>query len=295
MTTAENLPILAGVDGSAPSTEAAFWAADEAIRRGRPLRLVHAYSWPVEPSAVTAPAYGLSEASVREPAEEVLAEALAKVKAAVPGVPVAGRVVAGSAARTLVELSSGASMVVTGHRGRGGFLSLLLGSVAAHVAAHARCPVAVIRPAIAGTGGPVVVGVDGSAACDEVVRIAFEEADIRGVGLLALHSWTPPSPPWRSEARSPGRELPELTSARVDRLQEWVRPWREKYPHIPVDCRVTERRPAGALIDASCDASLVVVGSHGHGSFAGLLLGSVSQQVIHHAAGPVVVAHTRPS
>ncbi|HET6215247.1 MAG TPA: universal stress protein [Micromonosporaceae bacterium] len=298
MTVAENLPIVVGVDGSTPATAAARWAAAEAMLRGRPLRLVHTYSWPVAPAAVTAPSFVISEESLREAAEAVLSEALADVRQAVPGVPVAGRVIAGSASHVLLELSSTAGMVVVGHRGHGGFASLLLGSVAAHVVAHARCPVALVRPAAAGTDAPavaadapVVVGVDGSAISDGAVRVAFEEAELRGVAVHAVHAWDPPALPWRTDIRPLVRDEAELETAEAGRLRDWVHPWQEKHPQVPVEYQLTPRRPAGALLDASRTAALLVVGSRGHGTFTGLLLGSVSQQVIHHAAGPVLVVH----
>jgi nucleotide-binding universal stress UspA family protein len=154
---------------------------------------------------------------------------------------------------------------------------------------HARCPVTVVREPAGGES--VVVGTDGSTAADTAVAFAFDEADRRGVPVLVVHSWEPPVPPWRAGTATHATD--ELAAAHTRLVHDWVRPWRDKHPDVPVEIRVTPQRPAAALVAASAGASLTVVGSRGHGGFTGLLLGSVSQQLIHHAASPVVVTrHT---
>jgi nucleotide-binding universal stress UspA family protein len=290
MTTAENTPIVVGVDGSEPSLTAARWAAVEARLRHRALRLVHAYTWPFAPAFLVTP-LGWTEETLRQDFEALVAEAVSAVTADAGESPVTGRAVSGPAAAVLVEASAGACLVVVGHRGRGGLASLLLGSVAAGVAAHAHGPVVVVResPGTASPTGPVVVGVDGSAQSDAALGFAFEEADLRGLPLTVVHAWTPP--PSRGGARPLTDEVAELETAEVHRMREWVRRWREKFPHVPVTDRLIAAHPAAALIDLSRDATLLVVGSRGHGGFAGLLLGSVSQQVLHHAQCPIAVVH----
>jgi len=134
----------------------------------------------------------------------------------------------------------------------------------------------------------VLVGVDGSPASDAALGFAFEEADRRGGVLRALHSWEPPASPWRGE-RWPLSGSAKVAAAEGRRVREWIQPWHDRHPLVAVEQNVTSDRPAVALIEAAKDATLLVVGSRGHGGFAGLLLGSVSQQVIHHAACPVAV------
>jgi nucleotide-binding universal stress UspA family protein len=270
-------PIVVGVDGSADSTRAARWAAEEARLRGGAVNVVHVYSWPMPPDPLVSLPPEWTQDSVRRAAEVIVDQVVDDVgdrRVAVTGVAVPG-----VAPYKLVELSEGADLVVVGHRGHGWFAPLQLGSVAAKVAAHAACPVAVIRGDHddAVTAGPVLAGVDGSPASDAAVGFAFGEADRRKAALTLLHAWEPLRPPARAPAS------PE------DRLRKWARPWRQKYPDVSVEEYVTTEQPAAALLEAARDTTLLVVGSRGRGGFAGLLLGSVSQQMIHHAACPVII------
>jgi nucleotide-binding universal stress UspA family protein len=292
--------IVVGVDGSEESITAARWAVDEARLRDRPVQLIHAYNWPVPMVPMAPPPANWTEESLRQAAEALVNDALGKVRT--DGVQVSGGVRAGPAPYILIDTSRQAELLVVGHRGRGGFAKLLLGSVAASVAAHAECPVAVVRPY---TGqprpsGPVLVGADGSAASGKAVEFAFAEADRRGVPLAVLRAWRPPMeyPPVQLREgelgeggpRPPGQPDPaSVEAAEAQRLQDWVRPWQEKHPGVDVRWLLSVDRPAAALVEAAGEAALVVVGSRGHGGFTGLLLGSVSQQLINHAPCPVVV------
>jgi len=89
--------------------------------------------------------------------------------------------------------------------------------------------------------------------------------------------------------RPPLPDFDKVAAAEARRVAQWIQPWHDKHPQVAVAQSVTSDRPAAALIEAAKDATLLVVGSRGHGGFAGLLLGSVSQQVIHHAPCPVAV------
>jgi nucleotide-binding universal stress UspA family protein len=286
--TAENLPILVGVDSSEPSAAAVRWAVSEAQLRRRPLWLVHAYAVPLVTTPMLGPPYDWQEDAAREAAEQVLDAAVAAARDEAPDAAVSGELVLGSAGEVLVDLSGRAHLVVVGDRGHGGFSALLLGSVAAKLAAHASGPVIVARtlarPGPAGDG-PVVVGVDGSVASHAAIGFAFEEADLRGVPLRAVHSWQPPGHPGWVEVRV---DRDDLAANERQRVGQWLRPWEQKYPQVPVSSTLTTAHAAGALIEAGRDATMLVVGSRGRGAFTGLL-GSVSQQVIHHAPCPVAV------
>jgi nucleotide-binding universal stress UspA family protein len=293
MTVAEKGPIVVGIDGSEPSLAAARWAATEARLRDRPLRLVYAYTSPFVPAARAVPPLGWPQ-TFRDEAEALVAAAVSAVAPYAGEVRVEGRGVGGPAAAVLVEASSDACLVVVGHRGRGGLASLLLGSVAAGVAAHAYGPVVVVRQNTAaplptdGTrpSGPVVVGIDGSPPSDAAAGFAFEEADLRGLPLTVAHAWTPPR---RGDPHPLSDDVAELETAEVHRMRGWMQTWQEKFPLVPVTYRLIAAHPAAGLIDLSRGATLLAVGSRGHGGFAGLLLGSVSQQVLHHAHCPVAV------
>jgi nucleotide-binding universal stress UspA family protein len=193
-----------------------------------------------------------------------------------------------TAVPTLVDASKDARMIVVGSRGQGAWHRALLGSVSTGLIHHAHCPVAVIRdPAesSAARGGPVVVGIDGSNASELATTLAFDEARCRGTELIALHAWldteTPNLP---QEAWTEFRPYAERT------LTECLASWTDRYPEVTVQRRVVFDQPARHLLEAAESAQLVVVGSHGRGGFAGMLVGSVSNTVVHEIHTPVIVA-----
>jgi nucleotide-binding universal stress UspA family protein len=309
-------PVVVGVDGSTGSWRAVHAAAWEAGERGVPLVLAHGYtetfpySWfawsPVPP-------FGFD---IRVEANRALQQMADGVRGRYPGLTVGTYLQAGSGAGVLTDVSPSAALVVVGSRGAGGFLGLSLGSVAAQTAAHARAPVIVIRSedepgtsslqepaadpmARAGTvprPGPVLVGVDGSPVSDAAIDFAFQEAALRGVQLMAMHVW------WRLPEHNLGPDVPghyDADGAHQEAqrlLAEMLAGWSSKFPDVPVEQReVLSMNPSLALIEASADAGLVVVGSRGRGGFTGLLLGSVGRDLVGHAHSPVAVVPPRRS
>jgi nucleotide-binding universal stress UspA family protein len=139
--------IVVGVDGSECGQAALAQAVAEAHRRGARLRVVSA--WEVPPAVYAGGlAPGLDEGTLeglRENAETVVREALAQAERAQPGIACEGEAVEGHAAEVLLREARDASLIVVGNRGRGGFTSLLLGSVSQAVVHHAHCPVLVVR------------------------------------------------------------------------------------------------------------------------------------------------------
>ena len=87
-------------------------------------------------------------------------------------------------------------------------------------------------------------------------------------------------------------EWRQLEAQEQEALHESVARWSEKYPGIDVVAKSVVADPAKALVDESAGAELLVVGSHGRGGFAGLLLGSVSHAALHHARCPVAVVRS---
>ena len=168
-----------------------------------------------------------------------------------------------------------------------GSRGLLVGSVAVALAAHASCPVVVVRWAEGEPSDlaslPVLVGVDRSPTSEAAIEFAFEAAVARRVSLVAVHSWSdmmldPEMADWdaiESEERT-------LLAARLAG-------WAEKYPDVPVERVVTQDRPAHSLLARAARAQLVVVGSRGRGEFAGWVLRSVSHAVLHRSPCPVAV------
>jgi nucleotide-binding universal stress UspA family protein len=197
----------------------------------------------------------------------------------------------------LVDLSTKADMVVVGSRGQGAVKRVLLGSVSAGLVHHARCPVAVIRDEVfPPEHGPVLVGIDGSPVSELATAVAFDEASWRGTELVALYAWTDAEIP-----DMPNREWTGLTRTSWSALQaeaeetlaERLAGFRDRYPDVTVHRVVVPNRPAQHLLERADSAQLVVVGSHGRGGFAGMLLGSVSTAVVHAARTPVIIARRR--
>jgi nucleotide-binding universal stress UspA family protein len=281
--------IVVGVDGSEASLRAVDWAAAEAARRGIGLTVcVVVYGPPEEAVLWTGPHM------TPVLANQVMRRAAKRATFAASEVPVKERTVIATPAGGLLDQAAEADLLVVGSRGLGAFTGLLVGSVSEQVAEHAACPVVVVRGESANPSLPVLVGVDGSAANQPAVEFAFAAADERQVGLVALAAVSPAFivPP-------PGLAIVPPVPHPADRLREAeelleqaVRPWAEKYPHVPVEQRPVLGSAAHALIQASGYSSLLVVGSRGHGGLTGLLLGSVSRHVLRHAECPVAMVRS---
>jgi nucleotide-binding universal stress UspA family protein len=134
----------------------------------------------------------------------------------------------------------------------------------------------------------VLVGIDGSPASELATAIAFDEASWRGAELVALHAFND-----ADMSGVPSMEWSALQSAATKTLAERLAGWQERYPDVTVRRLVVWDQPARHLLDKAQSAQLVVVGSHGRGGFAGMLLGSVSMAVVHTARVPVIVARQR--
>jgi nucleotide-binding universal stress UspA family protein len=191
---------------------------------------------------------------------------------------------------TLIEQSRQASMLVLGGRGLGGFSDLLTGSVPMAVAGRAHSPVVVVRgAALPPADGPVVVGVDGTPTSEAAVAFAFAEASARGSELIAVHAWSDTLLDTVLATGSPVWDFAPVRLHAAEILAERLAGWPEQYPDVRVTREVVHVRPAEALVSRAESASLLVVGTRGRGGFVGLLLGSTSQQLLHHAPCPVAV------
>ncbi|MCA2219428.1 universal stress protein [Jidongwangia harbinensis] len=281
--------IVVGTDGSDPSRTAVRWAAAEARRHDTPLKIVTAYTW-------NGPAEALGGVAdlpdvVAQQFDRMATAAADEARALEPGIEVSSTAVIGDPASALLRASRTAAMLVVGNRGRGGFASLLLGSVSQQVATHASGPVVVVRGRRETPSGPIVVGVDGSASAQRALALGFDQAQRRGCGLLAVRSYPVPMPPY-------GPDMPLLLYDQDAAARDTARdldtiltPWHDKYPAVRVKTLIEPGSPAKNLIDASRDAAMVIVGSRGHGALIGGLLGSAGQQLLHHADCPVMIVH----
>jgi len=286
--------VVVGYDGSSESWAAVRAAAWEAGRRALPLTLVHGYLERLPYAAYGWIPYEPVVEDVLADARAMMAEATKFLAEEHPDLSVHTQLSAGGGAGTLVHAAHAASLVVVGARGHGGFAGLSIGSVAAQTAAHASCPVMVVRgpsrelPAVPAPG-PVVVGIDRSEHDRAALEFAFEEAELRGVPVICVYVWW-----FADDVGEPRSEYDEavlgaeahrvVAEATVDTVR--------RYPGVPVEHRpIRDTNPSAVLIEQSADAGLVVVGCRGRGGFASLLLGSVGRDLIGHAESPVAVVH----
>jgi nucleotide-binding universal stress UspA family protein len=284
-------PVVVGVDGRAHTRNALDWAIDEAVRRRCGLRLVHGRSVPVQGPHIE-PLMAASD----EVSKRVLHEAEQRIHSVSPSTPVTTATGIGSPAMLLVDASTDAGLVVVGARGRGTVSSAFLGSASVDVAARAHCPVVVVRELPTSSSPPsgVVVGSDGSALSSTAVGEAFGEAHARQAPLTVVHTWLLDF----DDTSLPAVDAQALQDSTVRRASaitaQVVADWSAKFPDVEVTTLVLNAHPVEALAELSREAELVVVGSRGRGGFRGLLLGSVSQGVLHHAHCPVMVVRPEP-
>ncbi|GAA1462626.1 universal stress protein [Nocardiopsis exhalans] len=296
--------VTVGVDGSPTASAALLWAAAEADRRGWPLHVVYALAMPLVMSVYAGPTRFPPPEEVTEQGRRVLTEAAGHAHGAHPELRVEEVLALEDPATALLRRSSPEDLLVVGSRGLGAARSALDASVSVRLAARADCPVAVVP----GTGaakpsGPprrIVVGVDGSENSRRALAFALAEASLVEDGsVVVVHSWQVPLPfDSASLARggwSPPDELLDQRSQEMvaDMLAQVTDGRSES---VGVRVLRSAKDPAESIVEAGTTADLIVVGSRGRGSVRGLLLGSVSQGVLHTATVPVVVLpkHPRP-
>lgn len=284
--------ILVAVDGSPESDAAVRWAAREAALQHTRLTLLHVVapvivSWPV--ATLESGFYQWQQ----DNAKDVIDQAQKTVQSVLSSAeqpPIHVEIQDSAVVPALVDASGKARMVVVGSRGLGAVGRAVLGSVSSALVRHAHCPTVVIRAGVGDedTARPVLLGVDGSPASEAATALAFDEASRRGVGLVALHAWSD-----FGAVPTAGMDWRQFEEDGNEILAERLAGWQEKYPDVTVERRIVYNRPVHWLIEASENAQLVVVGSHGRGGFTGMLLGSVSAGVVHQAKAPVVVVRSR--
>lgn len=285
-------PVVVGVDDVDQSSHALDLAGREAELRGAPLLIAHAYHRiPPGLAAVADAAGAVPAGTVLEADAEPLAGALELVDADHPEVEARAHVLSGSPGSALAALAGDASLLVLGHRGRGGFAGMLLGSVALRTLARARCPVAVARGKRRAMNR-VLVGLDVEDAAKgrAPLGFAFAEAVARGAELAVLHVWEDRGYFYPDPMGDYTRDhLTTLDSEHHGRLEEMLEPWRREHPDVVVDVVIEGGSASRGLVDASGYADLLVVGGRPHGDGEGMRVGGLAYALLHHARCPVVI------
>jgi nucleotide-binding universal stress UspA family protein len=285
--------VTVGLDGSSESRAAADWAAREAKLRGLPLKLVNVWE-PVPEPIAQAPLLGPE--THQHWSERIPREAAEELRAAHPEVDVLIEQVTGRPAEVLTDAAKDAEPLVLGSRGLSGVGGFIVGSVGLAVVAHAERPVVLVR-AEGDTSGtdvgvppsrPVVLGLDTRAPDDTLIGFAFEAALLRGTSLRVVHGWD--APPYIVHGMAPDFELnAQIAAEQGAALTEALGPWKRKFPDLQIVEDSLSGKAADHLVDASSEASLVVVGRRIRRAALGAHIGPVTHAVLHHATAPVAV------
>jgi nucleotide-binding universal stress UspA family protein len=291
--------VIVGVDDSPGAVGAVRWAAEEAALSGSVLLIVHS---PAPAVASVLASFGLLEVAAREAGSNLLLQECAAIAAQVhPELPIEVMLCHGPAVDTLVDLSAVATLIVLGTHHPGGNLVSLTGSVTHRVAVHARCPVAVVP-----TGGRrphldahpvVVVGSTGTRLGHRALQLAFAQASRRGLAVRAVRARRGPGQPAQGAQPPADPDLTEREALEREALEREVH--REladlaaSYPHVPATAVVLDTEPAEALLAASRDAELLVLGCHHSEDRWSSRLGPVPATVLHRTSCPLILIGTQ--
>jgi nucleotide-binding universal stress UspA family protein len=267
-----------GVDGSPEAMEAFRYAAELAIERRHDLLVAHAYHLPAAPP-ISADFIAVMQAGGQEVLDQVLSDLAAPSSLRVETVlDMNGPVL------MLHQLAALAEIVVVGHHHVNLQERLLLGSVAAPLAAKAPCPVVVVRKgwsASSPTAGSVVVALDGETAASAALDYAFTQAEFGRTDLLALHV-------------APLNELPTDRAGEERSIEEILSGWKQDHPDTPVSTKLVPGDPQDVIVDASYQAAVLIVGRPHTGRF-GSWTRSVARSVMNRSICPLVVVPPRSS
>ena len=280
--------IVVAIDGSVSALNAARWAAAEAVARGRGLTLAHALVPPVMGGGFS---IGLPpRLDILDTMREEAMTELGKIADGLEGDDITIEIQIGSASALMIQASESADLLVLGSRGHGGFKGLLVGSVGTQVASHAQCPTVVLRDVPRKAANQVIVGIDGSPHSMAAIAFAFDEASRHGWELIAIHAWDVPA---YDLIITPQGAVPfplaDVADSEIRLAAEVLAGFSTDYPDVKVQERLVRAPAVQALLEASTDAALIVVGTRGHGAAVGAVLGSVSNGLLHRATVPVAV------
>ncbi|MFD7966324.1 universal stress protein [Streptomyces zaomyceticus] len=282
--------IVAGVDGSPESVAAADWAAREALHRGLPLRLAHAWRW----ESIDLPLVQ-DRATQERAAEAVLREAETTIADRYPDVALTAEVLLDTPVTALLGTEERAEMLVIGSRGHGAVAGFLLGSYGRQIIASATRPVVAVRsrdgePAEPPTGHVLVGQLGSPEDSAATLGFAFETAAARGASVRAVRAWSlPPLYAYSPASMRLADEAGGIVPYEEKTLREALAPWRERYPDVPVTEHVELGSAGQVLLSASGAAQLLVVGRRARRGAVGGRIGSVAHAALHLAPCPVAV------
>lgn len=308
----QSSPIVVGLDGSENSLRAFEIAVEFARTRSQSILIISAYT-----ENSFGKKLGDRQEKIRHEVESLINRVVTSV--AVTDLEISSASYRGNAVEALVSASKDASLVVVGKRGRSRFAGRLLGSVSSAVAAHSHSPTLVVPEEQAGLPelqfaelhegldlsgtellahetiqsledfkDAVVVGIDLEAEVQPLVMQGATYAKEHNLRLVIISAHPLSTDMWVPLSTLHRARLPEIQNTMANKMTEIAREVSEK-TGVPVEWGVFDAYPADILSKASSTASLVLLGTRGHGGFAGLVLGSVSQAVLNRTISPVLV------
>jgi nucleotide-binding universal stress UspA family protein len=263
--------IIVGVDGSAASWDALYWAVLEAHR------------WRADLHVVTVDAFG--GPPTQRSTDDRLAQMVSEARRLEPSVRISGHSIRGGVVAALRETSNRCRMLVMGSRGTGGFGRLTLGSTSERMAIHATVPVVIVRGRHGSDESPIVIGVDGSTDSEHAIAAGLDEARLRGCGVIATFAYGHAEHPWLS--RDSGADPGRLHGSAYAAVETTLTPWRDKFPRLSMEILAAAEPPVPVLVALSGHAQLVVVGAQGHDPSESI--GSVPLRLMHRAHCPVMI------
>jgi len=279
--------VIVAIDGGPASAAALDWAITRVVNR----TFGGSAAEPIELELTTVVELGWSPHDVAvsfQPAyERALATATHEVERRAPGCRRTSYIRHGVPVEELARASASADLLVIGSNKTGLLAGAVYGTLPLRLAAHAHCPVVVVPATWQQRTGPVVVGFDNDPAGTEALDWAAAEAVRLGRGLRIVHSWSIPM----TVAIDLGAMVPfeALREANAEALATAAKRVRDAHPGLDVVEIVDTGPAAPVLVDASGEAELLVVGTHGRGSVGSLILGSVSHDVLLNLPCPIAV------
>lgn len=285
--------VVVGYDGSPASEAALSWASKAADHQGRGLTVLHAGERITYTQDAGSGLWNKKDAIAE--AKEIAQHGADTVAETFPDLAVETVGSLYTAKVALGEVSTHAAMMVLGSHGRGRVGTAFLGSTAYAIAGYVRCPVVIVRDGTAelpGPDRPVIVGINGTGGSGRAVQTAIEVAREWDAPLELVTTWAPAPPdPWnrgpvgyKSSEAATADYLDHAEQANADALEEV----RSANSDLAVTGRLIQAHPVDGLVQAA-GGGLLVLGTRGHGSLAGAILGSTTLGVLHETTSPVMV------
>ncbi|MDV9172388.1 universal stress protein [Streptomyces sp. W16] len=276
-------PVVVGVDGSRSGLAVVEVAAQQAERLGVGLELMQVIGWPSGGAPAAIPSWDADRTGARAATSGALAEAERRAHSAAPGVRISREVLVGEPGNVLAAESHRASLTVVGSNGTPGHGTPRDDSLGRRLSARASGPLLVVRGR-PNPAGPVLLAVHATSTPREAAEFAFAEASLRGADLVAVQlRHVVAARPQGGSGTAVAEDDEDLA------LAETLSELRKRYPDVTLRCRRPQGRSRRALVEASGDSQLLVVGVRGRSRFGGGLLDPVGRTVLREADCPVAL------